>query len=93
MQVDLASFLLQSSPSSGQPIYEEIPGQPLLRGSSDHSSDYVDTTSGYHTLPLDNEYCEVRPTPIRAGNQPSGSFTVSGEGPYYGLFLLVDCAY
>ena len=85
-QVDLASFLLQSSPSSGQPIYEEIPGQPLLgpggRGSSDHSSDYVDTTSGYHTLPLDNEYCEVSPTLIRALNEPSRSFTVSGEGPY-----------
>jgi len=51
-QVDLASFLLQTSPE-GQPIYEEIP-----HGASDLSSEYVDTTSGYQTLPLDPEYSE-----------------------------------
>jgi len=51
-QVDLSSFLLQS-PTEGQPIYEEI---PLWQ--SDQRSDYVDTTSGYHTLSLESDYSE-----------------------------------
>lgn len=72
-QVDLASFLLQTSPE-GQPIYEEIPQGQLLT-SSDHSSDhYVDTTSGYHTLPLDNEYSESETglflVPVNSHNNP-----------------------
>jgi len=48
--LDLSSFLLRTSPT-GQPIYEEIPNSlgPLLP-SSDSCSDYVDTTSGYHSL-------------------------------------------
>jgi len=48
--LDLSSFLLRTSPT-GQPIYEEIPPSlgPLLP-SSDSCSDYVDTTSGYHSL-------------------------------------------
>ena len=47
----LSSFLLRTSPT-GQPIYEEIPPSlgPLLPPSSDSCSDYVDTTSGYHSL-------------------------------------------
>ena len=50
--MDLSSFLLQASPEC-QPIYEEIPPWQ-----SDQSSDYVDTTSGYHTLPIESEYSE-----------------------------------
>ena len=69
----MASFLLQTSPE-GQPIYEEIPQGQLLT-SSDHSSDhYVDTTSGYHTLPLDNEYSESETglflVPVNSHNKP-----------------------
>ena len=69
----MASFLLQTSPE-GQPIYEEIP-QGQLVTSSDHSSDhYVDTTSGYHTLPLDNEYSESETglflVPVNSHNKP-----------------------
>ena len=51
-QVDLSSFLLQSPPE-GQPIYEEIPPWQ-----SEQVSDYVDTTSGYHTLPIESDYYE-----------------------------------
>ena len=50
--MDISSFLLQASPEC-QPIYEEIPPWQ-----SDQSSDYVDTTSGYHTLPIESEYSE-----------------------------------
>lgn len=48
--IDLSSFLLRTSPT-GQPIYEEIPNSlgPLLPSSSS-CSEYVDTTSGYHSL-------------------------------------------
>ena len=72
LQVDLASFLLQTTPE-GQPIYEEIPtGQCQIP--SDHSSDYVDTTSGYHTLPLDNDYSESETglflVPMNSHNKP-----------------------
>ena len=68
----MASFLLQTTPE-GQPIYEEIPpGQCQI--ASDHSSDYVDTTSGYHTLPLDNEYSESETglflVPVNSHNKP-----------------------
>merc|ERR1712240_118207 len=51
-QDDLSSFLLQHSPD-GQPIYEEI---QTIR--SEQNSDYVDTTSGYHTLSIDSNYSE-----------------------------------
>ena len=72
-QVDLASFLLQTSPE-GQPIYEEIPHGQCQPVSSDHSSDYVDTTSGYHTLPLDNDYSESETglflVPMTSHNKP-----------------------
>lgn len=78
-QVDLSSFLLQTSPE-GQPIYEEIPP-----GQSDHSSEYVDTTSGYHTLPIDSEYSESERglflVPVNGHNTPlvvSKDFQVPG---------------
>ena len=51
-QVDLSSFFLQTS-QEGQPIYEEIPPWQ-----SEQGSDYVDTTSGYHTLPIESDYNE-----------------------------------
>ena len=51
-QVDLSSFFLQTS-QEGQPIYEEIPPWQ-----SEQGSDYVDTTSGYHTLPIESDYYE-----------------------------------
>lgn len=71
LQVDLASFLLQTTPE-GQPIYEEIPP-----GHSDNSSEYVETTSGYHSphsLPLDPEYAESERglflVPVSAHHKP-----------------------
>jgi len=51
-QVDLSSFFLQTS-QEGQPIYEEIPPWQ-----SEQVSDYVDTTSGYHTLPIESDCYE-----------------------------------
>ena len=77
-QVDLASFLLQTTPE-GQPIYEEIPP-----GHSDNSSEYVET-SGYHSLPIDNEYAESERglflVPVNGQHKPlimSGDFQVPG---------------
>lgn len=77
-QVDLASFLLQTSPE-GQPIYEEIPP-----GQSDNSSDYMET-SGYNSLPIDNEYAESERglflVPVNGQHKPliiSGDFQVPG---------------
>ena len=67
-QVDLSSFLLQHSPD-GQPIYEEI---PTIR--SEQNSEYVDTTSGYHTLSIDSEYAESERglflVPVSSHNTP-----------------------
>lgn len=75
-QVDLASFLLQTTPE-GQPIYEEIPA-----GHSDNSSEYVET-SGYHSLPVDSEYAESERglflVPVNGQHKPlimSGEFQV-----------------
>ena len=83
-QVDLASFLLRTTPE-GQPIYEEIPP-----GHSDNSSEYVETTSGYHSphsLPLDSEYAESERglflVPVAGHHKPlimSGDFQVPPPG-------------
>ena len=80
LQVDLASFLLRTTPE-GQPIYEEIP-----QGHSDNSSEYVETTSGYHSphsLPLESEYAESERglflVPVNGHHKPlimSGDFQV-----------------
>jgi len=66
--------LTQQRAPEGQPIYEEIPHGQCQPVSSDHSSDYVDTTSGYHTLPLDNDYSESETglflVPMTSHNKP-----------------------
>jgi hypothetical protein len=63
--LDLSSFLLRTSPT-GQPIYEEIPPSlcPLLP-SSDSCSDYVDTTSGYHSLEVEQAILHLPQTCAR----------------------------
>ena len=57
-QVDLSSFLLHASPESF-PIYEEIP-----YSHSDQVSDYVDTTSGYHTHSRESDYSDSERGPF-----------------------------